>query len=403
MKGIVITGTGIIAPNGVGMSEFWASSTAGVDSISRINSFDTNPSSINMAGEIDDNRINQFFEKTNQNKYNKCTKMLIGAAELAIANSMLSINETNCRRIGIATGTSFSHLFPIYEFQKEVNKEGIKFADPAFFPATVLSEPSSQLAIKHNIQGFNTTLSSSRVSGLAALSYSIDAIRAGMADVVLCCTVEALSYPLFFGFYKANMLAGSNGEEPFYSPFDKKSNGLLLGEASTVLVVESEETAINRGAKINARIKGVRTCNIPKRFCSIDIEGLGLSYNIDSIIKTIDIDRNDIDLIASGANSYKPIDTSEISALKRIFGDGLRDIPINAIASTIGDTLSASSGVQIVLAICAINNNEIPPDNYCYFKKSNCSRNPESHQVVKNVLVTSSGFGGYSGACLLSN
>ena len=400
----VITGIGVVAPNGIGKDEFWEAQELGKYTIDRISSFDTDKFNVNLGAQIRNFDAKKYLGLRGLRNLDRSALFLLVGAKQAIEDSNTEITDLTTDDIGVVTGTTFSHFWPIIEFDREVFKEGIDFASPALFPSTVINAASSMVSIRFNIQGFNTTISTGYTSSLEALNYAIDAIEVGNVKTVFAAGVDSLTFSLFFGFHKLGYMAGIKGEA-LSCPFDRRRNGPLLGEAAGVLCVEDMDTAKKRGTRIIARIRSVARYFDGYRIGKIHPRGLGISNAIKRALDEAGVSPRDIDYISSCANSSQALDRIESGVLNEIFGKRIKKIPVSSIKSMIGETFSPSGILQIISCIGAMEHGVVPPTiNY---KKPDpecdidCVPNKAQRKNVKIALVTSFGPGGYNSACVL--
>ncbi|MDD5195650.1 MAG: beta-ketoacyl-[acyl-carrier-protein] synthase family protein [Candidatus Omnitrophica bacterium] len=403
----VITGIGVVAPSGIGKENFWQALKEGKDCATQITSFDTSKFSVNRAAEIQNFSIQEHLGPVKGlRNIDRTTQILLVAAKQAIDESGIIINDSNTDSIAVSTGTTFSHLWSIIEFDTEVLRDGLEFSNPALFPSTVLNAASSQISIRFNIQGFNATISTGYTSGLDALKYAIDAIESGRAETVFSTGVDALTSSLFFGFHHLGYMAGL-GSVPVSCPFDKRRNGPLLGEAAVAFCVEDEKKAKARGANIIARICSVTPYFDAFRMGKVHPQGEGIEKSIRSALDSAGIGPSEIDYISSCANSSQSLDSIEVKVLKNVFGQQLKNIPVSSIKSMLGETFSAASVLQIASCVGAMKKGFVPPtinyqeaDPQCDI---DCVPNVSRKKTVKRALVISSGPGGYNSAAVLEN
>lgn len=400
----VITGIGVVAPNGVGKDAFWDTLFAGKNSISDVDSFPTDKFKVKLAAQIKNFDPKVYLGPKGLRNIDRGTLFLLAAAQLAITDTQLSIDDSNTDDIGVCTGTTFPHLSSIVQFDSEVIKEGLAFSNPALFPSTVLNAASSQISIRFNIQGFNTTISTGYTSSLEALKYSIMALETDKAKIVLSAGMESLTLSLFFGFHKLGYMAGIKGEA-ISCPFDKRRNGPLLGEGAVIFTIEEEKNALKRGANIYAKIRSVANFFDGYRIGKIHPQGEGLEKAIRQSLDEAGADLSDIDYVCSCANSSKDLDKIEVRVLKKIFGKRIKNIPVSSPKSMLGESLSASGGLQILSCIGAMQKGMAPP-TINYKEKDpdcdiDCVPNKSQKKEVKLALVTSSGPGGYNSACII--
>ncbi|NWF52996.1 MAG: beta-ketoacyl-[acyl-carrier-protein] synthase II, partial [Nitrospirae bacterium] len=253
---IVITGIGVIAPNGVGKEQFWDALKEGKSGIKPITRFDTDGFRCKTGGEIDNFDPTTFLGNKGLKGLDRSARLLCSAAKLAIEDAKLTINYKNTGDIGVCTGTTLSSLWNFAEYERGAIKDSPLFTDASLFPGTVVNAASSQVSIRFNIQGFNTTISTGYTSSLDALKYAIDFIRLGRIKVVLVGGVESFALINYVGFYRLGFFAGIKGEE-LSCPFDKRRNGIVLGEGAGIIILEDEDYAKKRKANIYAEVKGI--------------------------------------------------------------------------------------------------------------------------------------------------
>lgn len=384
----VITGIGVVAANATGKEKFWNALEAGNSA----------------AGEVKDFNAEAYLESKRLRNLDRNALFLVTAAKLALDDAKFSVTEENTDTTGVTTGTTFSHIWSIAEFDKEVFTEGLNFSNPAYFPMTVVNAASSHASIYFNIQGFNATLSTGYTSGLEALRYSINALKNQKAAFVLSAAMDTLNASLLFGLTKLGYIAGIKG--PAIScPFDKRRNGPVPAEAAVVFAVETADSARKRKAKAYALIKSVASFFQPFRMGKIHPEGKGLEKCIRDALNEAQLSPEDIEYISSCANSSLDMDRAEVAALKKVFGSRLKEIPVSSVKSMLGETFSASAGIQIASCLGIMQRGIIHPtinyeqkDDACDI---DCVANKSRKKQVKYALVTSIGPGGYNSACVL--
>jgi 3-oxoacyl-[acyl-carrier-protein] synthase II len=297
-KRIVITGIGVIAPNGIGKDQFWTALKEGRSGIKPISRFDTSSFKCKLGGEVPNFNPTVFLGTKGLKNLDRTARLLCSAAKLALEDAKLTINYKNTDDIGVCTGTTLSSLWNFAEFERGAIKEGPLFTDAALFPGTVVNAASSQVSIRFNIQGFNTTVSTGYSSSIDALKYAIDFVRSGRIQAVLVGAVESFALINFVGFYRLGFFAGIKGEE-LSCPFDKRRNGIILGEGAAVIVIENEEYAKRRNATIYAEIKGMGNCFDPYKMGKYNPEATGLRESMMKAIRDSGLRMTDIDYISA--------------------------------------------------------------------------------------------------------
>ncbi|MBI5416505.1 beta-ketoacyl-[acyl-carrier-protein] synthase family protein [Candidatus Poribacteria bacterium] len=404
-KRVVITGLGVIAPNGIGKEKFWQALKDGQSGIKPITRFNTTEFECKLGGEIDNFNPEDFLVAKGLKDLDRSSRLLCSAAKLAIDNAKLNINEKSTDDIGVCTGTTLSSLWNFTEFQKGAILDGPLFTNASLFPGIVMNAASSQVSIRFNIQGFNTTISTGFSSSIDALKYAINFIRFGKIKAVLVGGVESLGLVNFVGFYRLGFLSGIKGKE-ISCPFDRRRNGIILSEGAGVIVVEDEEYALARNAYIYAEIKDIGNHFSSFKIGKYDPHVSGLKKSINIAMRNSELNVSDIDYISASANSVQMQDKLETKAIKDVFGKYAYNIPVSSIKSMIGETFSAGGLFQIAAAIGSIYNGFIPPTINYEIKDENCDLdyvvNKSRVTRVNNVLVNNFGPGGSNAALVIS-
>lgn len=404
-KRVVITGLGVIAPNGIGKEQFWTALKEGRSGIKPIKRFDTSGFKCKLAGEINNFRPTDFLGFKGLKNLDRTTRLLCSAAKLAIEDARLNINYKNTDDFGVCTGTTLSSLWSIAEFDKEAIKDGPLFTDVALFPGTVVNAASSQVSIRFNIQGFNTTVSTGYSSSIDALKYAVDFIRLGRVKAVLVGAVESFALVNFIGFYRLGFFAGIKGEE-LSCPFDRRRNGIILSEGAAVIAIEDEEYAKNRKANIYAEVKGIGNCFDAYKTGKYNPDALGLKESIKKAITNSGLGITDVDYVSASANSVPEQDRLETKAIKDVFGRSAYNIPVSSIKSMIGEPFSAGGLLQIAASIGSIINGFIPPTINYKVKDKDCDLdyvvNKSRVARINNVLINNFGPGGNNASVVVS-
>jgi len=395
---IVITGIGVVAPNGIGKEEFWENLANGVSGIKNISLFDTDKYASKRAGEISDFNPAQYLGRKGLRTLDRSTLLLAVATKLAMEDGQIEIDEINTYDTGIVTGTSMGSVKSISEFDKTSLVEGPSNVNPALFPNTVINSPSSHVSILFDIRGLNVTISSGFCSALDALIYAYDSIKLNKVNRIFSGSVEELCHQTFLGFYKAGCLSAENSgstcnEESM--PFDKRRNGIVLGEGAGILLLESLDCAQERKANIYGEILGFgKTFDPMSHPGHYNPNAEGPIKAMDMALKNAHLKPQDIDLICACANSSPVGDHIETMAIKETFGQYAHNIPITAVKSMIGEVYSASGSFQMITALLAINKGIISPTINYKEKDPRCdlsyvfniSRESEVSKIMVNAF-----------------
>jgi 3-oxoacyl-[acyl-carrier-protein] synthase II len=361
---IVITGIGALASNGIGKKAFWKALEAGVSGIRPVTLFDTANMRTHLAGEIKDFNDEAILGLKGLRNLDRSTKLALSASKLALDDAGLKtpVSEDDTDFYGVALGTTMGSVWSISEFDREALREGPRSVNPALFQNTVINSPASQISIKFNIQGFNSTLSTGFCSSLDAIHYAMNMIRLYEYRIVLAGGVEELCEQTYKGFYKIGHLAGSRpGKEEIDCPFDRRRNGIVLGEGACIVVLEEMGSALDRGANIYAELLGYGAAFDPDSRNIYSPKAKGAARAIQNCLGDAGLDAGDIDYVSATANSTLDCDAMESQALKDVFGLRAKDIPVSSIKSMIGETFSASGAMNLAAGLAVLNEGFVPP------------------------------------------
>jgi 3-oxoacyl-[acyl-carrier-protein] synthase II len=402
-KRIVITGIGVIAPNGIGKEAFWKSLQEGRSGIKPITVFDPSFFKTKLAGEISDFNAEEFLGPKDLQNIDRAAKLVCSAAKLSLEDGVFKVTEENTEDIGVVTGTTLA-LWNIAEFGREIVQDGPQFATAAIFTGTTINTASSQISIRYKIKGFNTTISTGYTASLDALKYAVNFIKLNRAKAVLVAGVEGLTFASFAGFYKIGFLAGIKGQE-LSCPFDRRRNGIILSEAAVVLLIEDEEYARKRNAKIYAELVTVENSFDAFRATKYHPTAKGLKETMAKALKNAKLRGDDIDYISSAANSVVQQDTLETMAIKEVFNVRAKNIPVSAIKSMVGESVSAGGILQIAASVGSLEKNFIAPTINYQEKDPDCDLdyvpNAPRKQKINNILINNFGPGGNNATAII--
>ena len=403
---IVITGVGVVASNGIGKEAFWKNLENGTSGIKPVTLFDTSKTRCKLAGEVSNFKPEEYLGPKGQRNLDRSTKLALVAAKLAIDDSGFQITEENTDDVGVSLGTTLGSVWSISEFDKEALREGPRSVNPAHFPNTVINSPASQMSIKFNIKGFNATISSGFSSSLDAIGYAMNFLKLGRVKAVLAGGVEELCIQTFLGFYKIGHLAGSRlGKIEVNCPYDKRRNGIVLGEGAAILILEELEHAKKRNAHIYGEVLGYSTVFDPKSRNIYNPKGDGAADAMDATIKDAGLKPEDIDYICSTANSTLDCDVMETRAIKKVFGRLAYEIPISSIKSIIGECFSASGVLETAASALTLNEGSIPPTINYEKKDKRCDLdyvvNKSRAKKINNILINSDTPSGVNSSLLI--
>lgn len=359
---VVITGLGIVAPNGANPQQFFSHLMAGKSGIKHLQCSFADQLSIRIAASVDDFDPSAHFSKIQLTGIERFSQFALVAAEQAVQDAQLVLEESEYPRAGVYMGSCMGGAGTLEEGYVEVFKRD----NPRIKPLSVLlsmnNAAASHLSIKYHLQGPNITYSTACSSSAIALGEAYRQIKHGYADVMLAGGSEAM---LTLGAMKAwealRTLAQEDPNDPGASckPFSKNRSGLVLGEGAAVFVLEDAERAIRRGAKIYAELAGYDCTSDSSHITKPD--SVGQTRTILNALKDAKLKPEDIGYINAHGTATLAGDIEETKALKLSFGEHACNIPVSSTKSMHGHLMGATGAVEFMATVLALQHQAIPP------------------------------------------
>jgi 3-oxoacyl-[acyl-carrier-protein] synthase II len=401
---IVVTGLGVVSALGAGREAFWRSLAAGASGLRPLSLFDPRMGRRRLAGEIAEFSPAPFIGTKGVRHHDRTALLLACAAKLALEDAGIPRTEPPVRddQIGIAVGSTYGSIGSIAAFDTEALREGPSYVNPMEFPNTVLNAPASRVSILLGVTGPNATISTGEASGLDALGYAADFLRLRRAGAMLAGGVFGLGEDVYRGFAATSALSGRRGGDELCAPFDRRRNGIVLGEGACLLFLEPLAGARERGVRIYGEIAGYGNGFRPR---GADPVASGRRVIRAAIGRTPPVPR-DAWCVFGGANSSPAGDRLEARTLRATFDGDAGCPPVSAIKSMCGECLDASGALQAAAALLALTEQVVPPtinhrvaDEEC---DVDCVPNAARRMAVTHALVTASSYAGHCSALLLS-
>ena len=397
---VVITGMGVIAPNGIGIENFWDSLSHGRSGIKKITRFNASSYPVQIAGEVQDFDPLNYMTPKSARHMDRFAQFAVACTKMALEDSKLDLTHTNTDRIGIALGSALGG-FPLAEQQYAVFLEkGLKRVDPYLATRTFIGGSTSHVSIEIGIKGHSNTIGGACAVGVDSIGYAFLAIRNSLADTMITGASEAPIAPLTIGsFFQVGALSTKNGDPTRASrPFDKERDGFVMSEGGGVLILEDLENALRRGAPIYAEVLGYATTNDAYSITHPLPDGLQAKKAIQLTLDNANVGPSEIDYINAHGSSTPLNDKIETKVIKEIFGERAYELPISSNKSMIGHSLGASGAIEAIASILTIKYQFIPPTINYEFPDPECDLdyvpNRGRKAIINTVLSSSYGFGG---------
>jgi len=406
-KRVVITGLGVICSIATGKEAFFEAVFKGASGVRPVSLFDTSSYNVKKAAEVVDFEPQNILGPKGLRVMDRCAKLVNCAAKLCLDDASLIVTDENSCDIGVAIGATLGGIKSMSDFDAEALKEGPQYVNPALFPNTVINSPASQISIRFNIKGFNATISTGFSSGLESFVYAANFIKQGRVKAALAGGVEEFCEQFFLGFYRTKYLAGQNPDTLEVScPFDSRRNGVILGEGASVVMLEDLDSALSRGARIYGEIKGFGAAYSAYRIGKFEPLAKGLKVSMQSALDKSGLVPGDIDYVCSGANSTVDADRLETKAIKDVFKDCAKRLPVSALKSMLGECFSASGALQVASSVASLERQSIAATINYLKKDKECDldyvANSARNAKVRNILVNSFGPSGCNASAVIS-
>jgi 3-oxoacyl-[acyl-carrier-protein] synthase II len=404
---VVVTGMGIISPLGIGLENNWTALCRGQSGIGPVTRFDTTGCRTKIAGEVKDFDPANFMEKKVARRTSRFIQFGAAASRMALEDARLNIAEKNADNIGIALATALGGVDSFEKNHKLVLDGNRDKVSPFFIPSYICNLAAGEVAIQLGARGPLMCSVTACAAGTHAIGEAFRAILHGDAEAMLAGGTEAQIVPVLFAGLEALRVMSTRNDEPAKAsrPFDQNRDGFVCGEGSGVMVLEELESALSRGARIYAEVLGYGNNCDAYHITSPDPEGRGASLCMLRAIRDAGLTINDIDHINAHGTSTLINDQTETRAIKQVFGERSRSIPVTANKSMLGHMWGGAGAVEGIISILTIMKGIIPPTINYATPDPDCDLDYVPNQArtanVTTVLSNSFGFGGTNGCLVL--
>lgn len=399
---VVITGYGVISPIGIGADDFWNSLVSGKSGISRISTFDTSQFSTQIGAEVKNFQPEKYIDKKKIRKMDRFSQLAFAAAKIAIEDAKLDMKKEDPFRVGVIVGSGIGGLSTVAAEHKVLLEKGPRRVSPFMIPMLITNIAAGEIAIAHNIQGPNYSLSSACATSNHTIGDALRLIHYGDADVIIAGGSEAAVTPLgLAGFCSARALSTRNDDPEHASrPFDKERDGFVMGEGAGIVILELLEHALSRGVTIRAELIGYGATNDAYHITAPSPDGQSAARAMSNALADGGVKPEEVDYINAHGTSTPLNDKVETFAIKKVFGDYAYKIPISSNKSMIGHLLGAAGVVELIATILSMEKEMLPPTINYEFPDPECDLdyvpNKARPKKINVALSNSLGFGGHN-------
>ena len=404
---VVITGIGIISPNGKGKDEFWEANVNGKSGVEAIADFDVSKLKSRIAAQIKDFDPIKYMSRLEVRNLDRFSQFALAASKMGLEDSRLDLEKENRGRIGVCIGTGLGGMLYHEKVVVQMQEKDFRRVDPLSVPKVTSNAASCNVAITFSLTGPNATLSTACSSGAHGVSYAYDLVRLNKADVMVAGGTEAPITPFTLCTFDALRTLSTRNDSPHEAsrPFDKERDGFVMGEAAGIVILEELNHALNRNAHIYAEIIGYGMTSGAYHMAMPDIAGKDVAKTMSLALEEAQISPKEINYINAHGTSTQANDKTETMAIKEVFGKNAYQIPISSTKSMIGHTLGASGAIGLIVAILTIENSIIPPTINYRHKDPDCDLDyvPNTSRKARVDVTLSNSFGfGNNNCCIVA-
>jgi len=406
MRRVVVTGVGVVSPLGTGNGKNWDALLAGKSGIAPITRFDASDLPVKIAGEVKDFVAEDFIDKKEIKKMDLFIQYSLAAAQFAMEDSGLVINEENAERVGVLVGAGLGGLPAIERYHTALADGGYKKISPFFIPMLIINLAPGHISIKYGAKGPNLSSVSACATGTHSIGDAYHMIKRGDADAMIAGGTESTVTPLGIGGFAVMKALSTNNDDPTGAsrPFDKGRDGFVLAEGAGIVVLEEYEGAKARGAKIYGEVVGYGLSGDAYHLTTPAPGGEGAARCIKMALNSAKVNPEQIDYINAHGTSTHFNDLYETMAIRSVFGPHADKLMVSSTKSMTGHLLGAAGGIEAIFALMAIKNSVVPPTINQTESDAECDLdyvpNTARDAKVDYAMSNSFGFGGTNASLL---
>lgn len=405
MNRVVITGMGAVTPLGNSADAFWEGLKAGKNGIKAITKFDASETGISVAGELKDFDPKEFMDRKVAKRTDEYSQFGVAAAVQAVEMSGIDTEKTNMDRFGVIVGSGIGGLNAMEQQIIKMHDKGPQRVAPLFVPMAIGNMVAGNISIAIGARGINTSIVTACASGNNSIGEAFRNIKHGYSDVIIAGGAEGTINEIgIAGFAALNALSTSSDPDRASIPFDKERHGFVMGEGAGVLMLESLDHALERGATIYGEIVGYGATGDGYHMTAPSPDGSGAGRAMKLAMEEAGITPADIGYINAHGTSTPANDSSETQAIKYAFGDAAKDVAISSTKSMTGHLLGAAGGIEAVACVKALQENFLPPTIGLQVPDEDCDLdyipNVGKEKEIQYALNNSLGFGGHNAVTL---
>lgn len=398
---VVITGLGAVTPVGNDVASMWENILNGKSGIEIATRVDVEQYPAKVAAEVKGFEAEKYIDKKDIRRMDLFTQYAVAAAKMAVEDAKLVIDDSNATRVGVWIGSGIGGMQTWEDQHRKLLEKGPRRVSPFFVPMMIPDMAAGQVSIQLGAKGINSCTVTACASGASSIGDAFKSVQRGDVDYIIAGGTEApISNMAFAGFSSAKALSTNPDPKTASRPFDKNRDGFVMGEGSGIIIMETLESALERGAKIYGEIVGYGATGDAYHITAPAENGEGAARAMKAALDDAGISPNDVDYINAHGTSTDLNDKYETAAIKSVFGDHAYKLSVSSTKSMTGHLLGAAGGVESVISLKVIEEGIVPPTINYETPDEDCDLDyipNEARQQDVNVVVSNSlGFGGHN-------
>ena len=410
MKGnrVVVTGLGAVTPLGLDVKTSWEGICAGQSGAAAITQFDASAFTTRFSASVKDFSVEGYLETRDARRMDPFIQYGMVAGIQAFRDSGIEITEQNAHRVGCAIGSGIGGIGSIEETALLVEQKGPKRISPFFVPGAIINMIAGNLSIMYNLQGPNLAVVTACTTGTHNIGLGARMVAAGDVDAMLVGGAEMATTPVGIGGFAAARALSTRNDDPERAsrPWDSDRDGFVLGDGAGMLMLESLDSARERGARIYCELTGFGMSGDAYHMTSPPEDGRGAAAAMRQALADAGLNASDLGYVNAHGTSTEAGDLAESVAIRSVFGPHADELAVSSTKSMIGHLLGAAGSVEAILTIMALRENVAPPTINLDNPSPGCDLNYVPHQAqerpIQHALSNSFGFGGTNGSLIFS-
>lgn len=406
---VVVTGVGLVTPLGTGTQTTWSSLVDGKSGIRRITHFDAEATGMacTIAGEVPDFEVDTWVNRKDAKKMDTFIQYGIAAASMALEQSGLQITEENAERVGVMIGSGIGGMPAIERTMRAYEAGGARKISPFFIPMTIINMASGWVSMLTGAKGPNSATVTACATATHAIGDAFEIIARGDADAMIAGGTEACVCELAVGGFSASRALSTRNDEPQRAsrPWDADRDGFVMGEGAGILLLESLDSARERGAVILAEVAGYGMSGDAYHITSPAPEGAGGARCMKMALAAAGINADEVDYINAHGTSTPAGDLCETQGIKSVFGTHANKLMVSSTKSMTGHLLGAAGGIEAAFTVLSLHNGIVPPTINLENPGEGCDLDYVPHHAreadLRVAISNSFGFGGTNASLVL--